>query len=97
MRRPVMEVSHFDDLVTIAVPPALARDIAAVWSSAHATDPILAATWPDWHHDVIALITSSARAEQHADEARVDVPLLTLPTSTATPPPLRLVEEASPR
>jgi hypothetical protein len=92
MKRPVMEVSHFDDLVTIAVPPALARDLAAVWSSAHATDPILAETRPDWHHDVIALIANSVRAEQHADAARVDVPLLTIPTTTTGQ--LRLVEEA---
>lgn len=83
MKRPVMEVSHFDGLVTIAVPAALARDIAAVWSNAHIGDPILAETRPDWHHDVIALISNAARAEQHLDAARVvNVPILTLTHSS---------------
>lgn len=86
MKRPVMDVSYFDGLVTIAVPPALARDIAAVWGSAHATDPILAETRPDWHLDVTALIAASIRAQEQAARPAevVDVPLLALPAHTPT-------------
>lgn len=106
MKRPAMEVSHFDGLVTIAVPAALARDIAAVWGQAHAVDPVLAETRPDWHHDVIALIVHAARAEQFLDAgpAPVEVPLLNLthtspahgadtPSEPPAPPVLSATDE----
>ena len=80
MNPPTMEVSHFDGLVTIAVPADLARDIAAVWAQAHAVDPILAETRQDWHRDVISLISHAAYAEQQAGNGPtpVEVPLLAL-------------------
>lgn len=81
-----MQVSYFDGLVTIAVPPALARDIASVWGHAHAVDPLLAETRPDWYLDVTALIANSLHAQmQTASPAEVvDVPVLTLPTTDPT-------------
>lgn len=82
---PQMTVSHFDGDVTIALSPALARDVAAIWASAHAADPLLDQTRPRWHDDVIALITNAARAEQHTPAAPepVLVPFLVLaPTTT---------------
>ena len=77
---PPMQVSHFDGQVTITVPADLARDIGAVWAQAHAVDPILSATRPLWHDDVIALISHAAQAEMHAGNgpAPVEVPVLSL-------------------
>ena len=63
---PAMDVSHFDDDVTITVSPDLARDLASVWAQAHANDPLLSQTRPRWHEDVIALITHAAYADQQA-------------------------------
>lgn len=63
---PTMQVSHFDGQVTIALSPALARDLAAIWAQAHAADSLLDLTRPRWHDDTIALISNAALAEQHA-------------------------------
>lgn len=81
---PAMDVSYFDGDVTIALSPALARDLAAIWSQAHAGDTLLDETRPRWHDDVIALISNAALAEQYdgSGPESVDVPLLTLVDAT---------------
>lgn len=61
-----MDVSWFDGDVTITIPPALARDIAAVWGAAHAADPLLSETRPRWHDDVISIVAAAALADQQA-------------------------------
>lgn len=84
---PPMVVSHFDGDVTIAVPPALARELAAVWSTAHATDPVLSETRPRWHDDVIALVSHAALADQQAGrgpEPAVARQLVLVHTETTT-------------
>lgn len=86
MKTPVMHVSHFDGDVTIALPPALARDLASLWGQAHAADPILGATRPDWHLDVVALLTAAENAQQHVDRQPVLVPFLTLDGDTPPAP-----------
>lgn len=74
-----MQVSHTSTDVTITVPADLARDIAAVWSSAHATDPILAETRPDWHRDVIAIVSHAVMCDQAAGAGPVPVEAVFLP------------------
>lgn len=85
---PTMDVSYFDDQVTIALSPALARDLAAIWAQAHAGDPLLNETRPRWHDDTIALISNAALAEQQAGTgpAAVDVPILAIVGNPQTSP-----------
>lgn len=87
MKTPTMQVSHFDGDVTIALSPALARDVAAIWAQAHAGDPFLDETRPRWHDDVIALISNAALADQHAGggPAPVQVPFLAFVATKTSP------------
>lgn len=96
---PTMQVSHFDDQVTIVLSPALARDVAAIWAQAHAADDLLNETRPRWHDDVIALITNAALADQHAGTgpAPVEVPFLTLIAPTEDDVPQMQDEHAGTR
>lgn len=83
---PSMDISYFDGDVTIALSPALARDLAAIWAQAHAGDPLLDQTRPRWHDDVISLISNAARAEQQGNSGprAVAVPVLTIAPAGGT-------------
>lgn len=82
-----MHVAHKDVDVVITVPADLARDIAAVWAQAHAADSILSETRPDWHADVIALVSHAAMADQlaGAGPAAAEAVFLPLPSRTDRP------------
>ena len=81
MNTPPMQVSHTSTDVTITVPSDLARDIAAVWASAHATDPLLLETRSHWERDVIAILSHAAMSDQEAGGGPVPIEavLLTAP------------------
>lgn len=88
LARPLpMQVSHTSTDVTITVPADMARDIAAVWSTAHVNDPLLAETRPDWHRDVIAIVSHAVMADQAAGGGPVPVEAVFLPHPPRTDRP----------
>lgn len=82
-----MQVSHTSTDVIITVPADLARDIAAVWSTAHVNDPLLAETRPDWHRDVIAIVSHAVMADQAAGGGPVPIEAVFLPHPPMTERP----------
>lgn len=52
-----------DVVVQLTCDPATARDLAYVWSDAHATRPHLAEARPEWIEEVVTILSSACVAD----------------------------------